>query len=149
MRVQGQEEGPFERQKAPHAGEIEASWVGGSCVTGKNNNIEIQNITFTIMYAVSTRNNKNRITLLLCDGKSEEDDEGSHCQNWEEHANGDEELEAFEPGAPVVLQVHDVCDECPERQNPCQRQDFISNVHAKRNCTGLVEYHDKAETLVN
>lgn len=101
------------------------------------------------MYAVSTRNNRNRITLLLCDGKSEEDDEGSHCQSWEEHANGDEELEAFEPGAPVVLQVHDVCDERPERQNPCQRQDFISNVHAKRNCTGLVEYHDKAETLVN
>lgn len=45
IRVQGQEEGPFERQKAPHAGEIEAPWVGRSCV--KINNIEIQNITFS------------------------------------------------------------------------------------------------------
>lgn len=45
IRVQGQEEGPFERQKAPHAGEIEAPWVGGSCV--KINNIEIQNIPFS------------------------------------------------------------------------------------------------------
>lgn len=56
-----------------------------------------------------------RVTLLLCDGESEEGDEGGHCQNREGHANTDEEPEPFEPGAPVVLQVHDVCHQSPER----------------------------------
>lgn len=78
-----------------------------------------------MMYVVQIRNIRNKITLLLCDGKSEEGDEGSHCQSGEEHANRDEELEAFEPGAPVVLEVHDVRDKGPECQNPCRRQDII------------------------
>lgn len=78
-----------------------------------------------MMYAVQIRNIRNKITLLPCDGKSEEGDEGSHCQSGEEHANRDEELEAFEPGAPVVLEVHDVRDKGPECQNPCRRQDII------------------------
>lgn len=77
------------------------------------------------MNAAESESLKNRITLLPCDGKSEEDDEGSHCQSWEEHANGDEELEAFEPGAPVVLHVHDVRDKRPERQNPCRTRDIV------------------------
>lgn len=75
------------------------------------------------MYAVQTRDIRNKITLLLCDGKSEEGDESSHRQSWEEDANRDKELEAFEPGAPVVLEVHDVRDKSPESQNPCRRQD--------------------------
>lgn len=58
--------------------------------------------------------------LLLCDGKREEGDEGGDGQNWEHHGHGHEELEAFEPGAPVVLDVHDVRDEGPESQNTRQ-----------------------------
>lgn len=61
-------------------------------------------------------------TLLLCDGESQEGDEGGHCQSAEEDADGDEELEAFEPSAPVVLHVHDVCDESPECQNSCGKR---------------------------
>lgn len=76
-------------------------------------------------YAPQTRDIGHRITLLLRDGKSEEGDEGSHCQSREDHANCNEELEAFEPGAPVVLEVHDVRDEDPECQNPCRRQEII------------------------
>lgn len=67
-------------------------------------------------------NSREMITLLLCDGESQEGDEGDDGQHREEHADGDEELEAFEPGAPEVLQVHDVCDKSPERQHSCQRQ---------------------------
>lgn len=63
-----------------------------------------------------------RLTLLLCDGKSEAGDEHCHSQNREENANGDEEPEAFEPGAPVVLQVHDVCDKSPEGQHSCENR---------------------------
>lgn len=65
---------------------------------------------------------RERITLLLCDGKSEEGDEGGDSQNWEDHGNSDEELETFEPGAPVVLYVHDVRDKGPECQNTCQSE---------------------------
>lgn len=42
-------------------------------------------------------------TLLLYDGESKESEEGDDSQDWEEHANANEEPEAFEPGAPVVL----------------------------------------------
>lgn len=69
----------------------------------------------------------SEITLLLCDGKSEEGDEGSHRQSWEKDANRNEELEAFEPGAPVVLEVHDVRDKGPECQNPCMRDKILPN----------------------
>lgn len=65
---------------------------------------------------------RERITLLLCDGKSQEGDEGGDSQNWEDQGNSDEELEAFEPGAPVVLYVHDVRDKGPECQNTCQSE---------------------------
>ncbi|TNN54138.1 hypothetical protein EYF80_035646 [Liparis tanakae] len=72
----------------------------------------------------------SRLTLGNLDGagadstdhitqQSEEGDEGSHRQDGEQHAHSDEELEAFEPSAPEVLQVHDVCDERPERQHSC------------------------------
>lgn len=77
------------------------------------------------MHTVQTRDIRNIITLLLCDGKSEEGDEGSHRQSWEEDANRNEEFETFEPGAPIVLEVHDVCDKGPECQNPCGREDII------------------------
>lgn len=47
------------------------------------------------MCAIKIRNIKSRITLLVCNGKSEEGYEGGHCQSWEEHADDDEELQAF------------------------------------------------------
>lgn len=62
-----------------------------------------------------TGTEKTKITLLLRDGQSEEGNKGSHSQNWEEDTNNDEEFETLEPGSPVVLTVHDVCDESPER----------------------------------
>lgn len=45
IRVQGQEEGPFEGKEAPHAGEVEAPWVSRTCVA-QEKDIENQNITF-------------------------------------------------------------------------------------------------------
>lgn len=85
MRVESQEEGPFEGEEAPHTGQVQAFGVGRR--------------------------------LLVCDGESQEGDEGGHSHDREEHTDSDEELEAFEPRAPEVLQVHDVSDEGPERQN--------------------------------
>lgn len=94
--------------------------------------------------------------MLLCDGKSKEGDEGGYCQNWEEYANSDEELEAFEPGAPVVLQVHDVCDKRPECQNSCWKRNththifiqFILKQHTNYIQITGVEYHTKKNHLI-
>ena len=58
-----------------------------------------------------------RLTLLPRDGEGEEGDEGHHSQQGEEATDKDEKLEPLQPSAPVVLQVHDVCDEGPERQH--------------------------------
>lgn len=55
--------------------------------------------------------------LFLSDGEREEGDEAGDRQHRENHADSDEELQTFEPRAPEILQVHDVCDETPERQD--------------------------------
>lgn len=141
VRVQGQKKRPFESQEAPHTGEVEAPRVSGSCGAEKSrvmntcsrksiiwvkkriwafNNARLSLILYYTDNELWTW--RERITLLLCDGESQEGDEGDDGQHWEEHADGDEELEAFEPGAPVILQVHDVRDKSPERQHSCQRQ---------------------------
>lgn len=57
--------------------------------------------------------------MLLCDGQSEEGDEGSQCQNGEENTNNNKEPQPLEPGSPVVLKVHDMCDQSPQRQHSC------------------------------
>lgn len=69
------------------------------------------------------------LTLLLCDGQRQEGDKGCHGEDTEEQADADKELEAFEPCAPVVLKVHDVCDQSPERQHACQTQQCILNLN--------------------
>lgn len=58
------------------------------------------------------------LTLLVADGNRQEGDEGNDSQHGEENPHVEEELEALQPSPPVVLQVHDVCDQSPERQNP-------------------------------
>ena len=62
---------------------------------------------------------RERITLFLSDGEREEGDETGDRQHRENHADSDEELQTFEPRAPEILQVHDVCDETPERHDTC------------------------------
>ena len=59
------------------------------------------------------------ITLLLRDGNSQESDEGHNGQQAEDNTDKDEELQPFEPGAPVVLEVHDVCHKRPQGQYSC------------------------------
>lgn len=54
--------------------------------------------------------------LLVVDGNRQERDEGYDCQQREEDPDDEEELEAPQPGPPVVLQVHDVGDQGPECQ---------------------------------
>lgn len=66
--------------------------------------------------------------MFLFDGKSEEGDESGNCQSREQDSYCDEELEAFEPSAPVVLQVHDVRDERPEGQNSCVEETHFQAV---------------------
>lgn len=58
------------------------------------------------------------LTLFVADGNRQEGDESHDRQQREENADGEEELEALEPGPPEILQVHDVSDEGPERQHP-------------------------------
>lgn len=53
----------------------------------------------------------------LGDGQGEEGGECSNSQEAEEGANNHEEPEALEPGAPIVLQVHYMGHQAPQRQN--------------------------------
>lgn len=62
--------------------------------------------------------NKEELTFFVGDGNGQEGNEGHNCQQREEHADEEEELKAFQPGPPEVLQVHDVSDEGPECQHP-------------------------------
>lgn len=55
--------------------------------------------------------------LLVVDGNRQESDESHHSQDREESPNEEKELEAFQPGPPVVLQVHDVSDQGPKCQH--------------------------------
>lgn len=52
--------------------------------------------------------------LLVVDGNRKKSDECHHSQDREETPNEEEKLEAFQPGPPVVLQVHDVGDQGPK-----------------------------------
>lgn len=62
--------------------------------------------------------NKDELTFFAGDGNRQEGNEG-HKRQWrEEQADEEEELKAFQPGPPEVLQVHDVSDEGPECQHP-------------------------------
>lgn len=46
--------------------------------------------------------------LLVVDGNRQEGDESYDGEQREENPHEEEELEALQPGPPVVLQVHDV-----------------------------------------
>lgn len=61
---------------------------------------------------------KEELTLFAGDGNGQEGNEGHNRQRREEDAGEEEELQAFQPGPPEVLQVHDVSDEGPECQHP-------------------------------
>ena len=62
------------------------------------------------------------ITLLLRDGDGQESDECHDGQQAEDNTDEDEELEPLEPGAPVVLEIHDVCHKRPQGQDSwCQK----------------------------
>ena len=55
-----------------------------------------------------------RLTLFVCHGEAEKGDEGHNSQQGEDDSDKEKELESLQPGAPVVLQVHDVGDKSPE-----------------------------------
>lgn len=59
----------------------------------------------------------DRLTLPVSDGNRQEGDEGYNCQHREENPDEEEELEALQPGPPVVLQIHDVGDQGPKCQH--------------------------------
>lgn len=81
---------------------------------------------------VRQESDKEELTLFVDDGNWQEGTEGHNRQQTEEHADGEEELEALQPGPPEVLQVHDVSDENPERQHPWGTKspghDFLTDI---------------------
>lgn len=68
--------------------------------------------------SVRQESDEEELTLLVFDGNRQEGDEGQDCQEREENPDEEKQLEALQPGPPVVLQVHDVSDQGPERQHP-------------------------------
>lgn len=68
--------------------------------------------------SVRQERDEEELTLLVVDGNRQEGDEGHNCQKWKENTNEEEEFKALQPSPPVVLQVHDVNDQGPERQHP-------------------------------
>lgn len=65
----------------------------------------------------SMKSDVNQLTLLVFDGDGQERDEGHDCQQREEKPRDEEDPEAFQPGPPDVLQVHDVGDQVPQGQH--------------------------------
>lgn len=59
-----------------------------------------------------------QLTVFLFDGDGQEGDEGRDAQHGGGHSHPEEELQALQPRPPVVAQVHDVCHQSPQRQNP-------------------------------
>lgn len=75
------------------------------------------NITNIIMSYRKQKSCVEQLTLLVSNGNRQEGDEGYDRQQREENPDEEEELEALQPGPPVVLQVHDVGDQGPKCQH--------------------------------
>lgn len=73
VRVQRQEERPFEGEEAPHAGQVQAPGVSDSCGTRQTRGlIPAGQSSPTVCYVLSfyKLNRKDWITLLRCDGQT-------------------------------------------------------------------------------
>lgn len=50
------------------------------------------------------------LTLFLYDGQGQECAQSHHGEYAKENANAHEEPQTFQPGSPIVLHIHHMCD---------------------------------------
>ena len=69
------------------------------------------------------------LTLVSGDGQHKEGAEGGNGDSREEDAHEEKATQPLEPGPPVILHVHHVCDQDPQRQHTC-RADVVRGAHS-------------------
>lgn len=77
----------------------------------------MKTLSVTLRACSSLCDSRKRLTLLSVDGSGQESNEAYDGQQREESTDEEEELEALQPGPPVVLQVHNMSDQGPKSQH--------------------------------